>query len=359
MLDAWKRTAAFSFLAPPLALRAERRYRAARTITAPCNAQTLPSLSIIIPARNEAENLQRLLPSLQALSYPGQVEIIVVDDNSEDETAVVAKNQHVNLLSLGTLQPGWYGKPNACHQGAQIAQGDWLLFTDADTLHQPDGPAQVVGYAVENDLDGLSLWLEQETRGMTDRLALTAAFAGLFAGLPKKHTHLNGQYILLRRDVYEASCGFAAVQQEALEDVALGHHLQKSGYKVPILQGGNIAAVRMYANDRQMWHGMSRLNADSLRWSGLSALLTVIFITALMSPLLTIAGVLGGRLRWPWIPVTWGTAVASIWPWSRRYGSGWLACLVPLGALFVQLAGVWGLISRIVGRGIPWKGRTV
>lgn len=359
MIDSWKRTAAFSFLAPPLALRAERRYRATRTIAAACKGQVLPSLSIIIPARNEAENLQRLLPSLQAISYPGQYEIVVVDDNSDDETAVIAQNHHAKVLSLGSLREGWYGKPNACHQGAQIAQGDWLLFTDADTVHRPDGPAKVVGYAVENNLDGLSLWLEQETRGLSDRLALTAAFAGLFAGLPKKHTHLNGQYILLRRDVYVASNGFAAVRQEALEDVALGHHLQKSGYQVPILHGSNIATVHMYANDRQMWHGLSRLSADSLRWSGLSSVLTVIFITALMSPLLTIAGVLGGHLRWPWIPVTWGTAVASIWPWSRRYGSGWLAYLIPLGALFVQLAGVWGLISRILRRGIPWKGRSV
>lgn len=359
MLDSWKRTAAFSFLAPPLALRAERRYRAARTVTAASIGQVLPSLSIIIPARNEAENLQRLLPSLQAIIYPGQYEIIVVDDNSEDATAVVAQIHHARVLSLGSLTAGWYGKPNACHQGAQIAQGEWLLFTDADTVHHPEGVAHVIRYAADNGLDGLSLWLKQETRGLSDRLALTAAFAGLFAGLPPKHTHLNGQYILLRRDVYVTSNGFAAVRQEALEDVALGHHLKKGGYQVPILHGSRIAAVSMYANDRQMWHGLSRLSADSLRWSGLSSVLTVIFITALMSPLLTIAGVLGGRLRWPWIPVTWGTAVASIWPWSRRFGSGWLACFAPVGALFVQLAGIWGLINRVLGRGIPWKGRIV
>lgn len=359
MLDPWKRTAAFSFLAPPLAIRAERRYRATRTLAVQCNDQPLPSLSIIIPARNEVQNLQRLLPSLQAAIYPGEREIIVVDDNSDDETAVIAQKNNVKVLSLGPLPAGWYGKPNACHQGAQIALGEWLLFTDADTIHQLNGPAKAVRYATENDLDGLSLWLDQKTHGLTDRLALTAAFAGLFAGLPQKHNHLNGQYILLRRDVYLASDGFAAVRQEALEDVALGHHLHKAGYEVPILHGENIAAVRMYETNPQMWHGMSRLSANSLRWSGLSSVLTVIFITALMSPLLTIVGVLGGRLRWPWVPVTWGAAVASIWPWSRRFGSGWLACLAPLGALFVQLAGVWGLISRIFGRGIPWKGRSV
>ncbi len=359
IFNSWRRTAAFTFLAPPLGMRAERRYRAMPMLPNKPVKQTLPSLSIIIPARNEASNLRMLLPSLCAIQYPGEFEIIVVDDNSTDETAAIAAEHGARVLSLDSLQTGWYGKPNACHQGAQMARSDWLLFTDADTRHNPNGPAQAVCYALAHHLDGLSLWLKQAYRGTSDRVVLTTAFAGLFAGLPKQTNHLNGQYILLRKDVYRRSGGYAAVRQEPLEDVALGIWLKSSGYNVPILHGDHAAAVHMYEDTQQMWHGVSRLSSGSLRWSGLSALLTIIFITAMMSPLLTIVGVLRGRLQWPWIPITWGTAVATILPWSRRFGSIWMACLAPIGALFVQIAGVWGLASRLLGRGIPWKGRSV
>ncbi len=117
-------------------------------------------------------------------------------------------------------------------------------------------------------LDGLSLFLDQECRDLAQRLALSTAFAGLFAGLPRGATLLNGQYILLRRDVYEMSGGFSAVRGEMLEDVALGHLLRSRGGRVPMMHGYDVARVRMYRSSGQMWHGLTRLGAGSLRWEG-------------------------------------------------------------------------------------------
>jgi chlorobactene glucosyltransferase len=355
----WRHAAAFTFLALPLALKAERAYRELPTIGTDASDRALPSLSIIVPARNEAENLGYLLPSLAAIRYPGEHEVIVVDDNSTDATASVAANWGARVLRLDGLPDDWYGKPHACHQGALAAGGEWLLFTDADTIHAPDGPARAVARAIAQELDGLSLFLEQECRDLGQRLALSTAFAGLFAGLPRQGSFLNGQYILLRRDVYERSGGFSAVRGEMLEDVALGRHLRSKGCRVPVMHGYDAARVRMYRSTAQMWHGLTRLGSGSLRWTGPGALRTAVYITALMSPLLVLAGVLTRRLDRRWLPLTWAVASVSMAPWARRFGSPASALISPAGALLVQMAALWGLGIRLTGRGIRWKGRRV
>ncbi len=355
----WRRSAALTFLALPLSWQAERRIRSMPHLEACRCTAPLPSLSIIVPARNEEHNLRHLLPSLQAIHYPGPHEIIVVDDNSTDHTADVAAAHGARVLRLNRLPAGWKGKPHACHHGAQAAQGEWLLFTDADTRHDPYGPARAVAHALQHELDGLSLFLKQECHGVIDRLALTAAFAGLFAGSNPQDTLFNGQYILLRRSVYQASGGFAAVRAEALEDVAYGQLLRRLGYKTAVLLDEEAARVRMYENTLATWHGMNRLGADSLRWSGLRSVVTALFVTALISPLVTSLGVAGGKLDRRWLPATWAATTVSMFSWARRFGSPWWALAAPFGALFVQLAAIWGILNRLIGRGVRWKGRRV
>jgi chlorobactene glucosyltransferase len=355
----WRPNAALTFVSLPLSIWAEHTYQAMPRLHASVGAGPLPALSIIIPARNEAGNLSRLLPSLRRLCYPGPLELIVVDDGSSDGTGQVAAAHGAQVLRIDHLPDGWKGKPHACHQGAQAAMGDWLLFTDADTVHLPDSAARAVDYAVQRQLDGLSLFLKQESKTWIDRLALTAAYAGLFAGTRPQDRLLNGQYVLLLRDVYWESGGFEAVRAEALEDVALGNRLRRQGYRVPILVGEDAATVRMYDNTRQLWNGMNRLGADSLRWGGLRAAWTALFVTALMSPLIALVGVCTGKLDRRWLPATWAAAAVPMIPWASRFGNALWALAIPFGALFVQAAALWGILNRLVGRGIRWKGRRV
>lgn len=351
--------ASLALLAGPMAYRAERRYQGLGTLAnKPCR-QPLPSLAIIVPARNEAENLQHLLPTLQSLVYDGEYEVIVVDDQSTDGTADVARQFNTKVVEGKALPDGWLGKPYACHQGVFAAKGDWFLFTDADTNHQPDGPARAVGYAIDNGLDGLSLFLQQETKGTADTIALLVAFAGIFAALPQENSFLNGQYILLRRDVYLDSGGFAAVSSEALEDLALGSHLKSLNYRVPVMVGEDVASVRMYHDFKGLWQGMIRLGGGSLHWLGWWAFVSVAFITAVMMPVLVLGMVWAGFLRSWWFVAGWLSAVLGFISWGRRFGSTGWALLSPIGALIVQIAATWGLISRLIGRGIQWKGRTV
>lgn len=352
--------ASLVFLSPSLGRRAWRAYNDLPSLPAACLDQW-PSLSIIVPARNEAENLRGLLPSLLGQEYPGRYELIVVDDDSTDDTAAIAEAHGAALLSLNGLPPGWLGKPFACHQAASVAKGDWLLFTDADTCHAPDSAARAISYAITRNLDGLSLFLHQDALGFFDAAVQITALAGLFAGLSPERTTLNGQYILIRRNVYEASGGFATVRVEPLEDVALGRRLRDMGYAVQTIRGQEVAQVIMYRNFRQLWHGMARIGAGALFWSGLGGFVTVLFITAVMTPLVILILFATGRLGTAWVWLSWPVAVSGIWPWSRQMvrGNSWRIALAPLAALTVQLASCWGLVRRVSGGGVPWKGRKV
>ncbi|HRA66071.1 MAG TPA: glycosyltransferase, partial [Caldilinea sp.] len=355
----WQRAARLTFLALPLAWRAEQAFHALPNLPFSSGKGALPSLSIITPARNEARNLCGLLTSLQATCYPGPLEIIVVDDGSTDATSEIARAHGAIVVPLQGPPPGWYGKPHACHRGVEAAHGEWLLFTDADLLHAPDGPRCAVAYAEAQHLDVLSLFVGQKFHDLMDRLALTVAFEGLFAGRAPGAYALNGQYILMRRSVYCASGGFAAGRSEPLEDLALGRHLRRLHYRVAVLHANDAAYVRMYDNSRQLWQGMTRLGAGSLRWSGVGSIFTIAFISAIMSPLIVATGVVNGRLALRWLPLTWLAATLSTLPWARRTGAPAAALLTPLGALLVQVAAVWGVLRRLLGRGITWKGRRV
>lgn len=351
--------ALMALLSAPLAVISEKRFRSLPAIPACTPDGPLPSLSIIVPARNEEKNLPHLLSSLEQMDYPGPVELIVVDDNSSDGTADLARRVGARVLHLDCLPQGWLGKPHACHRGALEARGEWLLFTDADTIHAPDGPARAIAFAESRRLDGLSAFIKQLPSGNVDRLGLMAAYAGLFFSLRPDQGALNGQYILLRRAVYEESGGFGLVAHEPIEDVALGRLLRVQGYTIPICRSDDVAAVRMYSDTLGMWQGLSRLGSGTLTWLGFGAILTALFITGTMLPILALVSAVRHWRRLFLGAIAWLAVALGFIPWARRFGSPWLALLAPFGALLVQSAGVWGLLGRMTGRGVRWKDRNV
>jgi cellulose synthase/poly-beta-1,6-N-acetylglucosamine synthase-like glycosyltransferase len=356
----YRRSRVIAILSLPLGLLAEVNYRCLPRLPIMISTGQLPSLSIIIPARDEMENLGTLLPSLQALSYTGDIEILIIDDHSRDNTSGMAESFGLRVVRLDQELPdGWKGKPFACHQGALMARGDWFLFIDADTVHTPNGITRAVNYAERSNLDGLSLFLDHQASSWLDKLAIDTAFAGLFTSWHASKHLLNGQFILIRKNVYFESGGFESVRDQALEDVALGNLVEGFGYNFQIMTGEDVAKVRMYNSYEKMFYGLSRLEAGVLSWQGLWAGLPALYVTALVSPIITLAGVLVGKLKWFWFPITWGSASLSLLPWARRSGSGWLAILAPLGAMIVLLTAIFGLLSSLLGTGIPWKDRKV
>lgn len=375
-------TLGFSLSVLPFLAWAEQVYRDMPQLHAQACNDELPSLSIIVPARNETENLRRLLPTLEKQDYPGRMEIIVVDDHSTDGTVEVVERRQRELkaeqnascsmmwIPAPSLPAGWLGKPNASHTGARAARGEWLLFTDADMEHTALSAASAVAFAQTHNLDGLSIFPQQETQGLLDSAVLMVAFTGLFAGLRRSTTMLNGQYVLVRREVYEASGGFAAVRTEMMEDLAYGRLLAEQGYQVPIMRGESLATVHMYENRRQMWHGVNRLGSGSLRYNGLLALIPAIFVTGLMMPLWTLLFNRRYVREIPNLWLIWFASLLGFLPWVSRFNGSQKtetpkrsmvlgAVMAPVAAFFVQLAAVWGMVSRLLGWGVSWKDRKV
>ncbi len=336
-------------------------YQRARMLPVPPpvpSDRPLPALSIIVPARNEADQLPDLLQSLRQLQYPGPLEIWVVDDGSTDGTGEIAQAWGAQVIRVEGPPAGWLGKPYALHQGALQARGEWLLFTDADTRHAPDSAARVMGWAIEHGLDGVTLFPAFEVRNTMEAAVISVAFAGWFAALTDFQGIINGQYLLIRRSTYEASGGFAAVRGELLEDLALGRRLQRSGYRVALVNGRPLVRARMSRSLGHLWQAMARWSGGALDQPPERRLLAVLLVAGMATPL---------RLLWPsghpaaliGYGASWLIAALGLLLWARRIGSPSASILAPLGATLVASAGIYGWLSTGLGWGLSWKGRHV
>ena len=223
-----------------------------------------PEVSVIVPARNEESNLANCLDSLVGQSGPSY-EIIVVDDHSTDRTCEIAKAFPVTVITADPLPEGWSGKCNACWSGAKVATGKWLLFTDADTRHSRDSIAQGLREAETVGAAMLSYSPKQEVHSVAERALMPVIFGELAATYRPKEVSdpnspaaaANGQYLLVRRDAYDALGGHAAIAQAILEDVELAKRLKQAGYKLQFRQSDAVS-TRMYRSFSQMWEGWTK-----------------------------------------------------------------------------------------------------
>jgi len=223
-----------------------------------------PELSVIVPARNEQDCLAECLQTLIA-QQGVSCEIIVVDDHSTDATAAVAAKFPLRVIVADPLPPGWSGKCNAAWTGARIGKGKWLLFTDADTKHGQDSVATGLREAGEFEAGLLSYSPKQEVHGVAQRALMPLIFAELAATYPTKDVcdpkspvaAANGQYLLIRREVYDAIGGHAAVAGAILEDVELAKRAKQAGYKLRF-RTTDVVSTRMYRSFAQMWEGWTK-----------------------------------------------------------------------------------------------------
>ena len=223
-------------------------------------------VSIIVPARNEEACLGACLESLT--TQAGVVsEIIVVDDSSTDRTRRIAESfSSVQVVSAPLPPPGFSGKCNACQAGADCSNGDWLLFTDADTVHRPASLARALAEAQENHADLLSYSPQQEVHGIIERALMTVIFAELASTFspqdvcdPKSPVAAaNGQYLLITREAYQSVGGHAAVAQTLLEDVALAANVKRSGRRLYFRYAGDAVRTRMYRTLPALWEGWTK-----------------------------------------------------------------------------------------------------
>src|SRR5271167_4228551 len=230
------------------------------------DGQTRPQVSVIIPARNEDVSLAACLESL--VSQVGvNFEIFVVDDGSTDNTRKIAESfAGVHVINPGPLPSGWTGKNNAVFSGAQHAHGEWLLFTDADTVHYSGSLARALAEANQHGIDMLSYSPEQEVHGFWERAIMPVIFADLAATYNPAQVSdpsspaaaANGQYILISRQAYDAVGGHSAVASSLLEDVELARAVKASGRKIFFRYGGDAVRTRMYRSFAQLREGWTK-----------------------------------------------------------------------------------------------------
>lgn len=224
------------------------------------------TVDIVIPARNEEDCIGRCLASLasqQGVSF----RITVVDDGSTDRTRQIAESfAGVRVISAGEPAAGMLGKANAIIAGVKGSTAKWLLFTDADTEHLPGSLAAAVREAEERGVDLLSYSPAQEVSSLAEKALMPVVFADLVRTYPPERVNdptdptvaANGQYILVRRTVYEALGGHQAVANKLLEDVELARIFKVSEHKIWFRHGSGIVRTRMYRSFRSMWEGWTK-----------------------------------------------------------------------------------------------------
>jgi glycosyltransferase involved in cell wall biosynthesis len=226
-------------------------------------------VSAIVPARDEEAVIAACVESLAVQEEI--VEILVIDDQSSDSTAEIvralaANYSNVRLLKAAELPAGWVGKNHAVWIGAKEALGEWLLFTDADAVHAADSAAKALMIAAENDAAMVSFSPEQVMETWYEKAVIPYVFTRLnqrfgFADVndpANTAAAANGQFILIRRDAYEAIGGHASIAGEVLEDVALAARAKAAGYRLWFGSGKGIVRVRMYRSFAAMWEGWKK-----------------------------------------------------------------------------------------------------
>lgn len=230
-----------------------------------------PLVSIFIPARNEEKNIRRCVESLLA-QYYRNIEIIVADDRSTDKTgeivAELAKHdKRVKLLRIESCPAGWSGKNHALFKAADHSQGQYFVFTDADTYHYPSCIGTALRYAMNHQVDMLSINPHLVTKSFWENVIMPIAGAALMIWYPLEkinnqsnhHSYANGQFILFKRDAYEQIGGHKSVKEELLEDLALAKKIKQTGRKLKVLWGPELYQTHMYSSLKDIWRGWVRI----------------------------------------------------------------------------------------------------
>src|ERR1700756_5110907 len=323
-----------------------------------------PEVSVIIPARNEEASLGACLESL--VSQAGvEFEIIVVNDHSTDRTGEIAASfPGVRVIEAGALPQGWTGKNNAVTCGAREARGQWLLFTDADTVHLPGSLARALAEAKEQKAEMLSYSPEQIAVTFWEMAILPVVFAELARQYPPAKVSdpaspiaaANGQFLLIRRETYDAVGGHAAVAGDILEDVALARRVKASGRKIRFRYAADAVRTRMYRNFAQLREGWTKnlaLLFPTPGWLALKLLLLWIFPWTVLS--LFLAHVL---VSWWWNAAFVAGSAFLVTRTSRANFSTDMSILasffgMPLFAYLLLRS------KRMHRKGtVAWKGRT-
>jgi len=333
-----------------------------------------PSVTAVIPARNEAASIAEVVRALALQDYAGEFSAIVVDDHSRDGTAELARHAaieastaKVTVLSAPKLASGWTGKLGALNAGASAAacNPDYFWFTDADVIHAPDTLRRLVSRAEADKLDLTSWMVLLKAETFAERM-LIPPFLYFFLMLypPKwianpgaRTAGAAGGCILLQRMALEHIGGLSAIRSEIIDDCALARAVKRSGGKIWMGLTRSSLSLRSYKTFSEISDMIARTAFTQLRYSALLLLGTLIGLTVtfLLPVALTFSS---NPYVWPSALAAWCLMTGSFLPTVTFYRlRPILAPLLPLAALFYLYATWLSAVRYWLGKGGQWKGR--
>jgi chlorobactene glucosyltransferase len=335
-----------------------------------------PRVSVLVPARNEEINIGSCVRSLLAQQYPS-FELLVLDDDSTDGTAEVlaalaGENRALRVIKGKALPADWIGKHWACHQLAEEAEGEILLFTDADTIHHPHALRDAVATLLIKDVDLLTAFPREVVVSWMERLVVPFLTCSVLAFMPLGLANrlqmpalsvTTGQFMLFRRSAYDDIGGYPAVRREVMDDLSLGRRVKSHGLHWQVVDGGNRVQCRMYRNRREVVDGYSKNLFGAFdynfplyvaAWLGSGALF--------LHPLAVLAWAIFAPASQLSLALAVASLVLTVLLWGiplRRFGfPSYLALLYPVSLVLVLFIAARSMAVTMRGRGM-WKGRVL
>ena len=332
-------------------------------------------VSVLIPARNEEINIKRCLYSLIDQSYKN-LEIIVLDDDSDDQTYDVVKNisknyESIKLVKGETKTIGWTGKNWACNQLSKYANGDFLLFVDADTKLQKNTIAETVNEMNNNDIDLISLFPNRITNTVIDKIISVTIGWFIFSCLPIIFSNKNpifssafGQFLLFRKGAYFSIGGHESIKDKILDDFELGRLITKKGYNLNVLDGTERISTFSYSTEKEALEGLSKSIFPFFNNKLIPFLiLLILFLSMGLMPIFIMMGeFFGSKLTkskemiayfiWGLLTLSW--AISSYRSkQGLRYG-----ILYPFITTLTAIVGIFSIITFLT-KSVNWKNRNI
>jgi len=334
-----------------------------------------PMVSVLIPARNEERNIESCLDSLQKQVYKNY-EILVLNDNSTDNTLeilnrIAAADSRVRVLNGEPLPDDWYGKPFALHQLTQQAKGEIFIFTDADTFHTPTSIAWAITNMEGLKADMISGYIGQIFKSFGEIITvplmyfLTGFIVPLFLNRFVKVSWFSaaiGQFIAVRRSVFEATGGCELFRKKTSEDIYMSRHIKRSGYNVRFLNICEHVKCRMYKGYRASVEGIGKNIFDFLGKSTVLLFFIVLLIFLFLFfpfPLLMASIVTSSPFTFRIFTVVALYTLTWLFMFLNQRLNWWYCFLWPLMFLNLIYIGLWSWFRSISGRGFIWKDRVV